>query len=356
MLICVQEQLCRGVDLVVGLVEIYGCIDIQVLLEGLLQLLLKDVVYYGYVLQEMDLDVVLVWYFVLVLVDELVYCNVLGSCYEWCWQDVMELLDVGIDVWIMVNIQYLESFNDVVMWIIGVCVSEIVFDGVFDCLYDIVLVDLLLCELIVCLQQGKVYVFEQVVQVLQVFFLLVNLIVLCELVMQEVVDCVDSSLCEICVVCGESNLFLCCGVLVVIDGGGQSEYLVCVVWCIVECCDVLWMVVIVQGWCQDEVIWCEIDVVFVLVWWLGGDVELLYGLSIVDVLFDYVVYNGVLILVLGWICEWLLVWMFNCILIQQLIQCGVYYEIIIISMLQVCVCLCCESLLLLMCGISYELV
>lgn len=61
--------------------------------------------------------------------------------------------------------------------------------------------------------------------------------------------------------------------------------------------------------------WCEIDVVFVFVCWLGGEVELLYGNSIVDVLFDYVVYNSVFILVLGCICECLVVWMFNCIFI-----------------------------------------
>jgi len=166
MLTRAQEQLRRGVDLVVGLVETHGRADTQALLEGLPQLPLKEVAYHGHTLQEMDLDAVLARHPALVLVDELAHRNAPGSRHERRWQDVMELLDAGIDVWTTVNIQHLESLNDVVMRITGVRVSETVPDGVLDRLHDIVLVDLPPRELIARLQQGKVYVPERAAQAL----------------------------------------------------------------------------------------------------------------------------------------------------------------------------------------------
>ena len=153
MLTRAQEQLRRGVDLVVGLVETHGRADTQALLEGLPQLPLKEVPYHGHTLQEMDLDAVLARHPALVLVDELAHRNAPGSRHERRWQDVMELLDAGIDVWTTVNIQHLESLNDVVMRITGVRVSETVPDGVLDRLHDIVLVDLPPRELIARLPQ-----------------------------------------------------------------------------------------------------------------------------------------------------------------------------------------------------------
>ena len=226
MLTRAQDQLRRGVDLVVGLVETHGRAETQALLEGLPQLPLKDVAYHGHALQEMDLDAVLARHPALVLVDELAHRNAPGSRHERRWQDVMELLDAGIDVWTTVNIQHLESLNDVVMRITGVRVSETVPDGVLDRLHDIVLVDLPPRELIARLQQGKVYVPEQAAQALQAFFSPANLTALRELAMQEAADRVDSSLRETRAARGEGNLPLRRGVLVAIDGGGQSEYLV----------------------------------------------------------------------------------------------------------------------------------
>ena len=197
MLTRAQEQLRRGVDLVVGLVETHGRADTQALLEGLPQLPLKEVAYHGHTLQEMDLDAVLARHPALVLVDELAHRNAPGSRHERRWQDVMELLDAGIDVWTTVNIQHLESLNDVVMRITGVRVSETVPDGVLDRLHDIVLVDLPPRELIARLQQGKVYVPEQATQALQAFFSPANLTALRELAMLDsIADRVDSSLRE----------------------------------------------------------------------------------------------------------------------------------------------------------------
>lgn len=331
MLTRAQEQLRRGVDLVVGLVETHGRADTQALLEGLPQLPLKDVAYHGHALQEMDLDAVLARRPALVLVDELAHRNAPGSRHERRWQDVMELLDAGIDVWTTVNIQHLESLNDVVMRITGVRVSETVPDGVLDRLHDIVLVDLPPRELIARLQQGKVYVPEQAAQALQAFFSPANLTALRELAMQEAADRVDSSLRETRAARGEGNLPLRRGVLVAIDGGGQSEYLVRVARRIAERRDAPWTVVTVQSRRQDEATRREIDAAFALARRLGGDAELLHGSSIADALLDHAAHNGVSTLVLGRTRERPLARMFNRTLTQQLIQRGAHYEITIIS-------------------------
>ena len=167
MLTRAHEQLRRGVDVVIGLVETHGRAETSALLAGLPQVPLLQREYQQHALDEMDLDAVLARRPALVLVDELAHRNVPGSRHERRWQDVMELLDAGIDVWTTVNIQHLESLNDVVMRITGVRVSETVPDAVLDRLHDIVLVDLPPRELIERLQQGKVYVPEQAAQALQ---------------------------------------------------------------------------------------------------------------------------------------------------------------------------------------------
>src|SRR5690606_14550682 len=110
------------------------------------------------------------------------------------WQDVIDLLDAGIDVYSTINIQHLESLNDVVYRITGVRVSETVPDSVFDRLRDIVLVDLPPGELIERLQQGKVYLPDHAAQALQSFFVPSNLAALRELAMQTAADRVDSDL------------------------------------------------------------------------------------------------------------------------------------------------------------------
>ncbi|HEX7991479.1 MAG TPA: histidine kinase, partial [Stenotrophomonas sp.] len=181
MLTRAQEQLRRGVDVVAAVVETHGRNDTAALLDGLPRIAMSTLKYHGHQLQEMDLDAVLARKPALVLVDELAHRNAPGSRHERRWQDVMELLDAGIDVWTTINIQHLESLNDVVMRITGVRVSETVPDVVFDRLHDIVLVDVPPRELIERLQQGKVYVPEQAAQALQAFFSPANLTALREL-------------------------------------------------------------------------------------------------------------------------------------------------------------------------------
>ena len=139
---------------------------------------------------------------------------------------------------------------------------------------------------------------EQAAQALQAFFSPANLTALRELAMQEAADRVDSSLRETRAA-REGNLPLRRGVLVAIDGGGQSEYLVRVARRIAERRDAPWTVVTVQGRRQDEATRREIDAAFALARRLGGDAELLHGSSIADALLDHAAHNGVSTLVLG---------------------------------------------------------
>lgn len=331
MLTRAHEQLRRGVDVVVGLVETHSRAETSALLEGLPQVPLLERAYQGHALQEMDLDAVLARHPALVLVDELAHRNVPGSRHERRWQDVMELLDAGIDVWTTINIQHLESLNDVVMRITGIRVSETVPDAVLDRLHDIVLVDLPPRELIERLQQGKVYVPEQAAQALTQFFSPANLTALRELAMQEAADRVDSSLRETRAARGEGNLPLRRRVLVAIDGGGQSEYLVRVGRRIAERRDAPWTVVTVQNQRWDESTQREIDAAFALARRLGGEAELLHGTSIADALLDHASHNSVSTLVLGRTRERPLARMLNRTLTQQLVQRGAHYEITIIG-------------------------
>ena len=191
----------QGVDVVVGLVETHGRVETQVLLDGLEVLPRRRVEYTpsnGPVrtLDELDLDALLARKPRIALVDELAHRNVPGSRHERRWQDVVELLDAGIDVYTTINIQHLESLNDVVHRITGVRVSETVPDLLFDRLRDIKLIDLPPRELIERLQQGKVYMPEQASQALQAFFSPSNLTALRELAMQTAADRVDSDLRE----------------------------------------------------------------------------------------------------------------------------------------------------------------
>ncbi len=326
-----QEQLRRGVDVMAAVVETHGRSDTAALLDGLPRIVMRTLEYHGHQLQELDLDAVLARRPALVLVDELAHRNAPGSRHERRWQDVMELLDAGIDVWTTINIQHLESLNDVVMRITGVRVSETVPDVVFDRLHDIVLVDLPPRELIERLQQGKVYVPEQAAHALQAFFSPANLTALRELAMQEAADRVDSSLRETRAARGEGNLPLRRRVLVAIDGSGQSEYLVRVARRIAERRDAPWTVVTVQHRRHDEATRREIDAAFALARRLGGDAELLHGPGIADALLDYAAHNAVSSLLLGRTRERPLARLFNQTLTQQLIQRGAHYEITIIS-------------------------
>jgi len=147
MLEAAQRARADGIDVVVGYVEPHGRHDTESLLQGLEQLSHKQVPYRGIVLREFDLDAALARKPRLILVDELAHTNADGLRHAKRWQDVDELLAAGIDVYATLNVQHVESLNDVVAQITGVIVSETLPDSVLDRADELELVDLTPVEL-----------------------------------------------------------------------------------------------------------------------------------------------------------------------------------------------------------------
>jgi two-component system sensor histidine kinase KdpD len=194
MLEAAQRRRAEGLDVVVGVVETHGRAETERLVAGLELLPRAQIVYGGRPLAEMDLDALLKRSPRLALVDELAHTNVPGSRHAKRWQDVEELLDAGIDVYSTLNIQHLESLNDVVARIVRVKVRETVPDKVLEIADEIELIDLPPEELIERLRQGKVYVPEQIARAIQNFFSKGNLTALRELAMRVAADRVDAQM------------------------------------------------------------------------------------------------------------------------------------------------------------------
>jgi two-component system sensor histidine kinase KdpD len=186
----------QGTDLLVGIVETHGRGETAALLEGLESLPLRAIEYRGQTLREFDLDAALARRPGLILVDELAHSNVPGSRHPKRWQDIEELLDAGIDVFTTVNVQHIESLNDIVGGITGIRVRETVPDRVFDQADDVVVVDLPPDELLQRLRDGKVYMAQQAERAIRNFFRKGNLIALRELALRRTADRVDDEMRE----------------------------------------------------------------------------------------------------------------------------------------------------------------
>jgi len=180
-----------GRDVVVGVIETHGRSETEAMAAGFERLPLRETVARGRALQEFDLDAALRRRPALVLVDELAHSNIEGSRHPKRWQDVEELLAAGIDVYSTINVQHLETLNDVVSGITGIQVRETVPDRVFDGADEVVLVDLTPDELLLRLKQGKVYLPHQAERAVRNFFRRGNLIALRELALRRTADRVD---------------------------------------------------------------------------------------------------------------------------------------------------------------------
>lgn len=194
MLEAAQRRRADGFDFVVGVVETHGRAETERLVAGLEIVPRTQIPYGGRLLAEMDLDGILARRPKLVLVDELAHTNVPGSRHAKRWQDVDELLAAGIDVFSTLNIQHLESLNDVVARIARVKVRETIPDKVLELADDIELIDLPPDELIERLRQGKVYIQDQIARAIQNFFSKGNLTALRELAMRVAADRVDAQM------------------------------------------------------------------------------------------------------------------------------------------------------------------
>ncbi|GMV56232.1 MAG: sensor histidine kinase [Betaproteobacteria bacterium] len=194
MLATARQLLQQGADVVVGVVETHGRKETEALRDGLERLPLKERAYRDSVLKEFDIDAALARRPALILVDELAHANVPGSRHPKRWQDVEELLAAGIDVYSTINVQHLETLNDVVTGITGIRVWESVPDKVFDAADEVVLVDLTPDELLQRLKEGKVYLPQQAERAIQNFFRKGNLIALRELALRRTADRVDEQM------------------------------------------------------------------------------------------------------------------------------------------------------------------
>jgi two-component system sensor histidine kinase KdpD len=181
----------EGRDVVIGLVETHGRAETAALAQCLELLPRKQVEHRGKMLEEFDIDAALARRPGLILVDELAHANAPGSRHPKRWQDVEELLQAGIDVFTTVNVQHLESLNDVVGGITGIRVGETLPDTVFDGADEVVLVDIPADELLARLKAGKVYYPEQVERASRNFFRKGNLIALRELALRRTADRIE---------------------------------------------------------------------------------------------------------------------------------------------------------------------
>ena len=178
----------EGVDVVVGYVEPHARPDTLALLEGLEVLSCREVDYRGIRLREFDLDGALARRPQLILVDELAHSNAPGCRHTKRYQDVEELLQAGINVYTTVNVQHLESLNDLVTSITGIVVNERIPDHVFDRANQVELVDIAPADLEKRLEEGKIYRQRQAKQALENFFTVENLTALREIAMRRTAD------------------------------------------------------------------------------------------------------------------------------------------------------------------------
>ncbi|MBI5835769.1 MAG: sensor histidine kinase KdpD [Candidatus Eisenbacteria bacterium] len=194
MLVEARERIATGTDVVAGVVETHGRAETGSLLAGVPVLPLRDISYRDSVLREFDLDGALQRRPELILIDELAHTNAPGSRHAKRWQDVEELLAAGINVYTTLNVQHVESLNDVVAQITGVWVRETVPDSALDRADEIELVDLPPDDLLQRLREGKVYVPGQAQRAMEGFFRKGNLIALRELALRRTAERVDAQM------------------------------------------------------------------------------------------------------------------------------------------------------------------
>ncbi len=195
-----RRRKAAGEDVVVGYVEPHGRAETEALVAGLEQLPYLQVAYRGAILRDFDLDAALARKPALLVVDELAHSNPVegepAPRHAKRWQDVEELLAAGIDVCTTVNVQHIESLNDIVAGITGVRMQETVPDRVFENAHEVALVDTPPDELLARLHAGKVYIPEQARRAIDSFFRKGNLIALRELALRTTADRVDAAMQE----------------------------------------------------------------------------------------------------------------------------------------------------------------
>jgi two-component system sensor histidine kinase KdpD len=332
MLNAARELSKQGVDIVVGVVETHGRKETEALLAGLEVLPRQRIEYRGRAREEMDLDALLRRRPTLALVDELAHSNVPGARHDRRYQDIDELLDAGIDVYTTINVQHLESLNDVVEQITQVRVRETVPDAFLDRLHDIVLIDLPPRELIDRLRQGKVYMQERAQAALDRFFSPTNLAALRELAIQTVANRVDADLRDdLAANSAAGGASLRRRVLVAVDGHEYTEYLIRVARRFAERRQAPWTVAHVDTGDSSRTDGDKLQAALQLAQRLGGSTVLLRGPSVADELLSYAGRHGVSSIMIGRTRERALARVFNRTITQQLLNRGARFELTIVN-------------------------
>ncbi|MCF7785338.1 MAG: sensor histidine kinase KdpD [Prosthecobacter sp.] len=194
MLQTARQRVKEGVEVLVGIVETHGRSETAALLEGMRVLPRRKLEHRGFTLEEFDIDAVLAQRPRLVLVDELAHTNAPGSRHAKRYQDVLELIDMGIDVYTTLNVQHIDSQVDIVRQISGVAIQETVPDSILDRAHEIQLIDLSVEKLLERMADGKVYLGERAEQAVTGFFKTGNLTALRELALRFTAERVDRDL------------------------------------------------------------------------------------------------------------------------------------------------------------------
>ncbi|MFN8530782.1 MAG: sensor histidine kinase KdpD [Anaerolineae bacterium] len=194
MLEAAQTLRAEGVDVVAGYVEPHRRPETEAMLDGLEKLPTRTVEYRGVQIQEFDLDAALTRKPTLILVDELAHTNAPGSRHPKRWQDVEDLLNAGINVYTTVNVQHLESLNDVVAQITGTLVRETIPDSILERADEVELIDLSPDDLLKRLREGKIYLPQQAEAAIRSFFRKGNLMALRELALRHTAARVDEQM------------------------------------------------------------------------------------------------------------------------------------------------------------------
>lgn len=251
MLAAAHNVRASGVDLVVGYIEPHGRIETERLLEGLEQLPLLPVRYRGITRREFDLDAALRRKPAILLVDELAHSNLIEGDppprHAKRWQDIEELLDAGVDVWTTVNVQHLESLNDLVAQITGIRQHETFPDRIFDEADEVELIDLPPDDLLDRLKAGKIYIEEQARSAIDRFFRKSNLMALRELSLRRMADRVDASARAAAATDRASRAWMARDrILVAVGPDDQAEQVVRAAKRIADALDAPWSVVYVE--------------------------------------------------------------------------------------------------------------
>ena len=291
MLEAAHERLREGIDVAAGVIETHGRRETEALVKGIELLPARQSDYRGHSFREMDLDALMARRPTIALVDELAHTNVPGSRHVKRWQDVEDLLSAGINVYATLNIQHLESLNDVVEQISGVKVRETLPDSVLAGADEIALIDLPPDDLIKRLQEGKVYVPEQARRAIKSFFSPGNLTALREMALRHAAERVDRQMVDYMrahAIAGpwpaRERLLVC------IDEKTDSERLVRVTKRAAERRGAAWVAVTVEtatSYAQTETDKDHIASALRLAEQLGGETVTLQGDDVVETVLGY---------------------------------------------------------------------